>query len=112
MSDGVRADIPAMEKFAATSDDRADAFINQRTMMNVVRLAPGDFGYIPGIGHRVHEAYGDYVDGINGALGSMADVMNALADAVKDAAVAYRETDGEIATMMNGLAGAEVNGGR
>ena len=99
----VRADQPAMEQFAATSLDRRDEFDHLRSTMDGQRVPRDAFGYIPGIGNRVHSAYDEFVSGCADALASAAETMASIAAAVRGAATAYHDTDAGSAAALSAI---------
>jgi|1185.fasta_scaffold184797_2 hypothetical protein len=114
MGDEVRAGLPAMERFAATSMDRRDEFDHLRERMESVRLPRDAFGYIPGIGNRVHDAYEEFVTGCADAISSAAESMASVAAAVRGTIVAYSDSDHAAAegldAVRSGLAGTDLRG--
>jgi hypothetical protein len=93
MSDHVRVEGPALEQFAARSSDRESEFVALRGQMDAVHLDRGAFGYIPGIGAKVHEAYEEFVGGCEFTATSMANAMGWLALGVRGTAQAYQASD-------------------
>jgi hypothetical protein len=83
----------ALERFAATSMDREHDFHDLRTRMNNVHLPRDSFGYIPGIGNRIYDAYTDFVDGCADSLASAAESMAEIAAAVRGVVSAYATSD-------------------
>ena len=110
----VQADQRAMERFAATSIDRRDEFDHLRERMNGVRLPRESFGYIPGIGNRVHAAYEEFVTGCADAISSAAESMASIAAAVRGTIIDYHGTDADSAdalhTIEAGMAGTDLRG--
>jgi hypothetical protein len=110
----VRADLPAMERFSATSMDRRDEFDHLRGKMDALRLPRESFGYIPGIGGRVHDAYEDFVTGCGDAVSSAAQTMASIAAAVRGTIVAYSTSDHTSADALHaiesGMAGTDLRG--
>jgi hypothetical protein len=108
----VQADLPAIERFAATSMDRRDEFDHLRSRMDAVRLPRESFGYIPGIGNRVHDAYEEFVTGCADAVSSAAETMASVAAAVRGAVAAYATSDNASAASLqaveSGMSGANV----
>jgi hypothetical protein len=105
----VRADVPALERFAARSAERRDEFDDLHGRIDGARVPRGAFGYIPGIGDRVHQAYQEFVDGCADAAATSTEMMAILADGMRITARAYQTSDQEAATRIKG-AGPE--GGR
>jgi hypothetical protein len=110
----VQADLPAMERFAVTSMDRRDEFDHLRSGMDAVRLPRESFGYIPGIGNRVHDAYEEFVTGCADAVSSAAETMACVAAAVRGAITAYATSDHASAASLqaieSGISGANLRG--
>ena len=93
MSDHVQVDPAALERFAGRSSDREQDFVSLRGQMDAVHLDRGAFGYIPGIGDRIHSAYQEFVDGCESTTISMASAMGWLALGVRGTAQAYQASD-------------------
>lgn len=93
MSDHVRVEAPALEQFATRSSDREEQFVALRGEMDAVHLDRGAFGYIPGIGARIHQAYQEFVDGCESTTTSMGNAMGWLALGVRGTAQAYQGSD-------------------
>ena len=93
MSDHVRVEGPALERFASRSSDRESEFVALRGRMDAVHLDRDAFGHIPGIGAKIYGAYQEFVDGCASTTTSMADAMGWLALGVRGTAQAYRSSD-------------------
>jgi hypothetical protein len=110
----VEAHLPAMEKFAAKSLDRRDEFHELRSRMDGLRLPRESFGYIPGIGNRIDDAYEDFVTSCADAISSAAETMASLAAAVRGAMNDYETSDHAAAaalhTIDNDLDGVGLRG--
>jgi hypothetical protein len=89
----VKADLPAMERFADRSSDRETDFVSLRSQMDAIHLDRGAFGYIPGIGARVDAAYEEFVSGCESATTAAGEMMGWIAIGVDGAAQAYRASD-------------------
>lgn len=96
-------DPQALQLFAGLSTDRGKDFDEMRGQLDSVRVARDSFGYIPGIGNRVHEAYEEFVDGCADSLASAAETMAEISSAVKGVALAYLTSDDAAAESMQSL---------
>jgi len=83
----------ALETFASTAMSRNHAFDQLRTQMTGLELPRDAFGYIPGIGGRVYNAYEDFTHQTTDSLASAAESMAQIAAAVRGVVVAYQNTD-------------------
>ena len=110
--DEVKADQPAMDRFAARSLDRRDEFDRLRARMDMVRVHREAFGYIPGVGNRVHDAYDEFVDGCADAIASAAQSMASVSAAVRGAVIEYATSDTAAADALRsietGMAGTDL----
>jgi hypothetical protein len=86
-------DPPSLERFAASSMDRKHDFDDLRTRMESVRLPRDSFGYIPGIGNRVCDAYDEFTHSCADSLASAAESMASIAAAVRAVVTAYVTSD-------------------
>ena len=93
MSDHVQVDTPSLERFAGRSSDREQDFTSLRGQMDAVHLDRGAFGYIPGIGDKIYNAYQEFVEGCESATTSMVSAMGWLALGVRGTAQAYAGSD-------------------
>ena len=111
-----RVDPPALEQFAAASTDRGHEFDDLHTRMRGLRLPRDSFGYIPGIGGRVYDAYDEFSHGCTDAIASAAESMASIATAVRGVATAYLGTDQAAhdrqATIEADLDGIDIRGPR
>jgi hypothetical protein len=57
----VAADLPALDALSDRTVGRRDQLDQVRSRMSAVRLPRDAFGYIPGIGARVHDAYEQFM---------------------------------------------------
>jgi hypothetical protein len=83
----------ALERFAASSMNRHHDFGDLRTRMDRVHVPREGFGYIPGIGDRVYEAYDEFVRGCAESVASAAESMAEIAAAVRGVVTAYVTSD-------------------
>lgn len=93
MGENVQAEPAALRQFAGRSTDREQDFTALRAQMDTVHLQRGAFGYIPGIGDRIHAAYQEFVDGCETSTTSMASAMDWLAIGTRSTAQAYEASD-------------------
>lgn len=93
MSDEVKIDAPALERYAAGSSARQQDLTGLRARMDGAHLQRGAFGYIPGIGDRVYGAYQEFVDGCETATQFMANMMGSIATGVRNTAKDAEATD-------------------
>jgi hypothetical protein len=89
----IKADPPAMGRFADRSSDRETDLVSLRGQMDAIHLDRGAFGYIPGIGARVDAAYEEFVSGCEEAVTSAALMMGFISAGVEGAADAYQQSD-------------------
>jgi hypothetical protein len=82
----VRADFPAMEAFAAGTVARHDQIDQVRDGLNTARLPRDAFGYILGVGGKVHDAYEDFVTSCAGVTELAGHTMLELARVIRNAA--------------------------
>jgi hypothetical protein len=107
-------DPPSLERFAASSMDRKHDFDLLRSRMEAVRLPRDGFGYIPGIGNRVYDAYDECTHGCSDSLSSAAESMASIAAAVRAVVTAYVTSDQAArdshAAVENDLDGVHIRG--
>jgi hypothetical protein len=107
-------DPPSLERFAASSMDRKRDFDLLRSRMEAVRLPRDSFGFIPGIGNRVHDAYDEFTHGCTDSLSSAAESMASIAAAVRAVVTAYVTSDeaarDSLAAVESDLAGVHIRG--
>jgi hypothetical protein len=108
----LEADLPSLERFAGSSLGRRDEFEHLRARMDGLHLPRVSFGYIPGIGNRVYGVYDEFVHSCAVAVGSAAESMEAVAEAVRDTATAYAGSDGSSKAALGaiefGMAGTDL----
>lgn len=92
MSD-FEVDLPALDAFADRTAGRRDQLEQVRSQLAEIHLERGTFGYIPGIGERIHEAYAEFVDGCDEATGRAVDAESSVSDAVHRVSAAYTGSD-------------------
>jgi len=98
-----KVDPPALEQFARTSMDRRDEFDELHRRMADVAVPRDSFGHIPGIGHRVYDAYHDFVTGCADGIASAAEAMAAVAAAVRGVVTEYVASDRSAADALDGV---------
>jgi hypothetical protein len=86
-------DPPALENFADTSVRRGQAFDALRDQMRAMELPRDAFGYIPGVGGRVYDAYDEFTHNIADSLASCAETMTSISSVVRGAVLAYEGAD-------------------
>ncbi len=86
-------DPPALETFAASSVNRGQAFDGLRDQMRGMELARNAFGYIPGIGGRIYDAYDEFTRNVADSLASCAETMMSISSAVRSVVLAYQSAD-------------------
>jgi len=69
--------------------------------MSAVQLPRDAFGYIPGVGGRVHEAYEDFISDCTDVADWATNSVLSLAEAVRNAAAAYAESDQSAAGRLD-----------
>ena len=72
---------------------RRDQLDQARSQLSAVRLPRDAFGYIPGIGGRIHDAYEDFVDSCTEAATEITEATYSLSQGVRNASEAYAESD-------------------
>ena len=102
----VAADLPALNSFADRTAGRRDQLDQVRNRMNAVHLPRDAFGYIPGIGNRVHDAYEDFVDDCAGSATDVTDAVLSLAEAVRETVQWYASTDQAAAATLTNAGGS------
>jgi hypothetical protein len=100
---GVDVDPPALERFASWSDGRYQSLADLRGRMQEVHVPQDSFGHVPGIGARVYHAYDDFVGGCAESVASAADLMDAIATAVRSVVHNYRSTDEAAADSIRAI---------
>jgi hypothetical protein len=98
-----KVDPPVLEQFARTSMDRRDEFDELHRRMGQVAVPQDSFGHIPGIGHRVYDAYHEFVTGCADGIASAAEAMASLAAAVRGVVTEYATSDRSAADALNGV---------
>jgi hypothetical protein len=96
-------DPAALERFARTSMDRRDEFDELHRRMERVAVPQDSFGHIPGIGHRVYEAYHEFVAGCADGIASAAEAMASVAAAVRGVVTEYEASDRSAADALDGV---------
>ena len=94
-------DLPALDAFADRTVGRRDQFDQVRNRMAAARLPRDAFGYIPGVGGRIHDAYEEFVDGCADATGQITDAVYTLSQGVREAVEAYAASDEAAAARLN-----------
>ncbi|WP_433795912.1 hypothetical protein [Actinoplanes sp. CA-252034] len=92
MSD-VRADLPAIEAFADRTIVRRDHLDQIRSQLNSTRLPRDAFGYVPGIGGKVHDAYEEFVAQCAEATEMASEIELALGRRIHKAVDLIAQTD-------------------
>ena len=105
MGENVQAEPASLRQFAGRSSDREQDFTALRAQMDAVHLQRGAFGYIPGIGERIHAAYQEFVDGCESSTTSMASAMGWLAIGTRGTAQAYEASDNQAADRVEQAGG-------
>jgi hypothetical protein len=83
----------ALEQFASGSMNRRHDFDDLHTRLQNVHVPRDSFGYIPGIGGRVYDAYEEFVHGCADSIASAAESMASIAAAVRGVISAYATSD-------------------
>ncbi|SNY67499.1 hypothetical protein [Paractinoplanes atraurantiacus] len=87
------ADLPALDAYSDRTVGRRDQIEQVRNQLEAVRVPRDAFGYIPGIGGRIHDAYDGFVDSCVDAADQITDAVYSLSQAVRLASEAYAESD-------------------
>ncbi|HWS33387.1 MAG TPA: hypothetical protein VN408_11665 [Actinoplanes sp.] len=82
-----------MEDFSDRTVARRDRLDLIRTQLKATRVPRDAFGYIPGVGGKVHDAYEEFVAGCGTATEMASETVLSLAQAVHQAAQALLQTD-------------------
>jgi citrate synthase len=93
MGDHLDVDPAALEAFAKTSDGRRRSFDQLRRQVDQAHVASDSFGRIPGIGHRIYQAYDQHVRECADGVSSAAEAMAAIASGVRGTVATYRKAD-------------------
>ncbi|HEX6499539.1 MAG TPA: type VII secretion target [Micromonosporaceae bacterium] len=109
---GFKVEPQALERFAATSDARGDAFGNVRAAMAAAEVPGDSFGRIPGIGARIFQAYQQHVHACTEGIASAAEAMTAIAEGVRGMAANYHDADSASNDNMTALHGRLAGGAR
>jgi hypothetical protein len=86
-------DPPALETFADTSVSRGQAFDGLRDQVRGMELPRDAFGYVPGVGGRVYDAYDEFTRNVADSLTSCAETMMSISSAVRGVVLAYESAD-------------------
>jgi hypothetical protein len=105
MGDTFHVEPPALDRFAGTSAGREQDLAGLRGRMRNAEVPRDAFGYVPGIGGRVYEAYDEFVTGCTDSVSSAADSMGSIADAVRAVAHAYAGSDQAAADVIAAIRG-------
>lgn len=105
MGDEVRTDPEALRAFAKGTFEHFDRLYDISGRMYVVDLAPGTFGYIPGIGQRIFDSYSEFVAGLHESITAAGDLISELGNTVRDAADGYELTDESVAVLHTTIYG-------
>jgi hypothetical protein len=108
----MEADLPSLERLAERSADRQSELEHLRVAMDGGQLPRDAFGYVPGIGSRVYEAYHEFMHSCALSIGSAARTMGDVAEAVRDTVEAYRTNDDSSRAALSaidfGMAGTDL----
>lgn len=85
-------------------DERAQRMSQLKQQVQATELSREAFGYIPGIGARVFDAYSGLVDQSMWCLISASDSLSEIGDALRAVATAYESTDSAAAKDYTALA--------
>ncbi|MEU8662852.1 hypothetical protein [Actinoplanes philippinensis] len=89
----MRADLPAIEAFGDRTIARRDHLDQVRNQLNSTRLPRDAFGYVPGVGGKVHDAYEDFVTQCAEATEMASEVVLALGRRIHTAVDLIAQTD-------------------
>jgi hypothetical protein len=105
---------PALEQFAGTSMNRRHDFDDLRNRIQGVEVPRDAFGYVPGIGGRVYDAYEEFVHGCTDSIASAAESMASIAAAVRGVISAYTTSDHKAeasqTVIQSDLSGVNIRG--
>jgi hypothetical protein len=71
-----KVDPPALEQFAGTSMNRQHDFDTLHSKIQGISVPRDAFGYVPGIGGRVFDAYQEFVHGCTDSIASAVRGVN------------------------------------
>jgi|SRR5215831_1595041 len=80
---GFEVHASALRAFAATSDQRQQAFEQCLARAAQLTVSPDAFGMIPGISARVHDAYQNHVQECAQGMAAAADAMASVSHGIK-----------------------------
>jgi uncharacterized protein YukE len=99
--DEVAVDCAALDVFSDRTVGRRDEFDQIRHRMDGVRLPRDAFGYIPGIGGKIHDSYEEFVDLCADAAAQITEAIYSLSQGVREASEAYAESDAGSAARLD-----------
>ncbi|NJC85775.1 hypothetical protein [Planosporangium mesophilum] len=106
----------AVEGFAASTMSRQQEYGNLRSRMDGVHVPRDAFGYVPGIGGRIYEAYDEFVTGCADSISSASEALAEIAATVRGVVVAYTTSDQAArdshTAVEQGLSGVDIRGVR
>lgn len=88
---GIHYTESAMERFAATSEERAAAFQQIHARAQQTQVSPDAFGFM--FGRMVYSAYAQHEQSVINGLISATDAMTEIADGVRESAASVKEVD-------------------
>lgn len=83
----------ALAAFAATSDQRQQAFDQCEAKAGQLTVSQDAFGHIPGIGARVFHAYQNHVQQCTLGISSAAEAMASVSNGIRATILGYRAAD-------------------
>lgn len=111
-----KVDPPALEQFAGTSMNRQHDFDTLHSKIQGISVPRDAFGYVPGIGGRVFDAYQEFVQGCTDSIASAAESMASIASAVRGVNYAYDTSDHKAEdsqkVIQSDLSGLNIRGVR
>jgi hypothetical protein len=90
---GFEVDVTVLRDCAVRWDRRAQQVSELRPRLQAAELGRDSFGYIPGIGARVHEAYTSVLDTCRACLTAASDGTAEVGDGLRTAAETYHGVD-------------------
>jgi hypothetical protein len=100
---GVDVDPAVLDDYARRWDDRSAAFDSTAAAVRDAEVPRDAFGWIPGIGGRVHDAYQGLLDDLLTGLRSAGGHLAEIGDGLRAAATSYAASDAAGAADAAGL---------
>ncbi|MFI1991049.1 hypothetical protein [Actinoplanes sp. NPDC020271] len=89
----MKADLSAMFAFADRGIGRRDRTDQARNGLSAVNVPRDAFGYVPGVGGRVYDAYAEFVSDCSDVTDFASHALLSLSETVKEVVDLLAETD-------------------